>query len=472
MVARVREYIREYRMIQPKDKIIVGISGGPDSVCLLFVLTELKAELDFELLCVHVNHGLRGTESDRDESFVRQLCREKGVPCICYPFDVKREACEKKLTLEEAGRECRYRAFREALEAYGGTKIAVAHHANDQAETMLFHLFRGTGIRGLSGMDPIRGQVIRPLLCVERREIEDWLRERGISFCTDSTNREEIYSRNILRRRVIPCAEREINERAVLHMTETAAELKEIEEYLERQTGSAMQLCVQWDPEGCMVQKELFGKLDPVISGRLLRTCMKRLGKGLKDVERVHIRLLGELFQKQAGRRLDLPGGLWALRVYEGIYICRKRKIPPPPVEEGEICPEIPGFVRIREQEWIFSLEKTEKYKLIQEKTYTKWFDYDKIEQSLKIRRRKPGDYLEINREHGRKKLKAYLIDKKIPAKERDELLLLADGSHILWIPGLRISEKYKVTEYTKRILKVRIRGGEEDDGEDQSDDS
>ena len=193
----------------------------------------------------------------------------------------------------------------------------------------------------------------------------------------------------------------------------------------------------------------------------MLRRCMAELG-GLKDVERVHIEQIRELMEKQTGSRIDLPSGRSARREYEGVRISRGGKPARQQGSPASICPEIPGSVRIRGQIWEFTLLAAEKIEIIPQKTYTKWFDYDKIKKCLEIRGRKPGDYLEINRAHGRKKLKAYLIDEKVPASERDELLLLADGAHIVWIPGHRISEAYKVTEETRNILKVQISGGNE----------
>ena len=469
MISRIRTFIKEKQMIQPKDRILVGISGGPDSVCLLFVLLELKKELDFEVFGVHVNHGLRGAESDQDEQFVRTLCEQQKLSLQVHRCAVKERAEREKISLEEAGRLCRYEVFEEDAKHWNCNRIAVAHHANDQAETMLFHLFRGTGIKGLAAMDAVRGAIIRPLLCVERKEILAWLEERKLSWCVDSTNEEEQYTRNRIRCSILPCAQTYINERSVSHMTQTAEELSEIEAFLEEETEKAFRLCVRQEETGCLVFAQGFGALHAVIQGRLLRKCLG-LQDGLRDVDRRHIRLLQELMEKRTGSCLDLPGDRVAEKRYEGLWIGRaepriKKGITRKasgPQSEGICCSSIPGTCEAGGFTWVFSLENVEKYELIPEKTYTKWFDYDKIEQCLEIRGRLPGDYLEINREHGTKKLKDYLINEKVPARERDELVLLADGNHILWIPGRRISEKYKVTEKTRKILKVQLYGGKE----------
>jgi len=460
--SQVKQYVEKHEMIKPGDKVIAGISGGADSVCLLFMLLFLKEELDFSLAAVHVNHNLRGEEALRDEEFVRRLCEEQGVPLTVRSCQVRERAEREHLTLEEAGRACRYEVFEEEAERQGCSRIAVAHHGDDQAETMLFHLFRGTGLKGLGGMEPVSGKVIRPLLCTGREEILEWLETRGISWCTDSTNEEETYTRNCIRRKILGCAKERINPQAARAMCRTAEELRELEAYLEEETDKAYRLCVRREDKGCFIFREAYKGLPSVIGSRVLRRCFGETG-GLKDVERIHIRLLENLLEKQTGSSLDLPGGRRAIRDYQGVWLVRESADPEKTEEKAEVfSPEIPGIYVVDGETWQFSLENAEKYQIIPEKTYTKWFDYDKIVKSLEIRRRRPGDYLEINREHGRKKLKNYLIDQKIPARERDRLWVLADGEHILWVPGRRISEGYKVTENTRRILKVQIVGGSE----------
>ncbi len=459
MIKRIREYIRENGMIRPKDKVLVGISGGPDSVCLLFALLELVQELDFTLMCVHVNHGLR-EEAIQDEAFVRNLCEAQGIFLVRHTCDVRGRAARENLTLEEAGRMYRYEAFHEDAQAYQCNRIAVAHHANDQAETMLFHLFRGTGIRGLSGMEPVRGKIIRPLLCVEQDEILQWLGERELSWRTDQTNMDQEYTRNRIRHTILSCAQKQINAQSVRHMADTGTELREIERYLEEETEKACQQYVQWEKDSCRILGDVFGQLDPVLRSRLFRRCLKEAGGGLRDMERIHIQLLEALWEKKVGSRLDLPGGRSVYREYTGLCLCCRNPVPENLEKDAPLYPAVPGTYVVGKEKWTFSEEL---FWENTEKTYTKWFDYDKIKKSLEIRRRMPGDYLEINQEHGRKKLKDYLIDQKVPREQRGQILLLADGSHIMWIPGRRISEGYKVTESTKRILKVQIYGGKQD---------
>ena len=472
MQKKMKSFIEEHHMLKKGDCVLAAVSGGADSICLLTVLLGLRQEWDLRLCAVHVEHGIRGEDSLQDARFVERFCESHQVPLEVFHCKAKDYAKAHKMTVEEGARDLRYGFFAKAAEGFGADKVAVAHNQDDWAETMLFHLFRGTGIRGLAGMEPKRDSLIRPLLCVERREIMEWLRAQELSWCEDSTNQEENYTRNRIRHTILSCAREQINEGAVRHMIRTAEELSEIERFLEEADGKAFRLCVREEEREYFIFEEAFRRLQPLLRKRLIRRCLAGLGGGLKDLDRRHIELVEELFEKRTGSRLSLPGGRTGIREYGGVSL--RWEEPETERQEMEELPavEIPGTCGVGDVRWFFSLENAQKDQIIPEKAYTKWFDYDKIENYPVIRRRMSGDYLEINREHGHKKLKDYLIDAKVPAEERDRLLLLADGSHIIWIPGMRISEYYKVTEDTRQILKVQIYGGKEDGGEDPSDDS
>ena len=235
MEKKILNFIEKYHMLQKEDKVIAGISGGADSICLLFVLLRLKEKIGFDVIAVHVNHGLRGESAKRDERFTETFCREWNIPCIVYHENVKEIAVQKKLSVEEAGRLVRRKAFEEVRVRYGGTKIALAHHQNDNAETMLLNLARGTGIRGLSGIRPVNGYMIRPLLGINRKEIEYYLKEHQLSYCEDETNAGDEYTRNRIRHQILPMLEEQVNRQAVRHMNETMEQLNQIRDYLERE---------------------------------------------------------------------------------------------------------------------------------------------------------------------------------------------------------------------------------------------
>ena len=236
---KVTNFINKYQMLEAGDLVAVGVSGGADSVCLLHLLRRVSGEIPCTLLAVHVDHGVR-PEAAKDAAYVEQLCRKMEIPFYLQKVDMNGYAKEHGLSPEEAGRQLRYAAFEEALKEYRregqACKIAVAHNANDRAETMLFHIFRGSGIRGLRSIRPVREHVIRPILCLEREEIERYLAENHLEYCQDSTNEEDEYTRNKIRHHILPYAEREVCSGAVAHMGELADILAETEHYLEGQT--------------------------------------------------------------------------------------------------------------------------------------------------------------------------------------------------------------------------------------------
>ena len=245
---KVQKTIEKYHMIEKGDSIIVGVSGGADSVALLMVLCSLQKEYQINIEAVHIHHGLRGEEADRDALFVKQLCEKWSIPCDVLEFDIAKEAKKRGIGTEEMGRICRYETFYK--KAGKTAKIAVAHHQNDQAETVLLNLCRGAGLTGMSGMSPIRENIIRPFLFVSRKEIEHFLSEKGICYCQDSTNEQNHYTRNKIRLSVLPFLENEINDKAIKHIASAASILSEEETFLEELAAKG-QIATQYvDPSG------------------------------------------------------------------------------------------------------------------------------------------------------------------------------------------------------------------------------
>ncbi len=449
-------------MLLPGERVVAGISGGADSVCLLFVLLEWKKCFGLEFAAVHVNHGIRDRAGE-DARFVEELCKRLEIPFYLRETDVRRLALERKCSEEEAGRDFRYEAFGEAAAAFGADKIAVAHNLNDRCETMLFHLFRGTGIRGLSGIQPVRDEIIRPLLWAERGEIEDYLGQIGQAFCTDATNEEDIYTRNRIRRHILPYAEREVAAGCVQHMGQTAELLSETEDYLERQTREALADCAERAGEACYILDcGAFMTFHPAIRKRMLYQLVKELSPGARDIARIHVTDLCGLFETAGNRRICLPFGISGRREYTRVYL-----------ERGQCGTEITGaeeaFGEVFRKTFrtgftVFPVEdlpRNEENTLIfPENQYTKWFDYDKIKRPPVFRTRGVGDYLTIRDSQGRlchKKLKDYMVTEKIPRDRRERIPVLAEDSHVLWLVGHRISEYYKVDENTKRVLQVQL---------------
>lgn len=460
MIQKIKEFIRKYHMIEENDKIVIGVSGGADSMCLLFVLHELRKEIPMRLLVVHVEHGIRGNEAKEDAQYVREVCRGLGIPFYETSIDCRALAREWHMSVEEAGRAARYEAF----ERECPDKIAVAHHQNDTAETLLFHLFRGTGLRGLGGIPPVRGKVIRPLLCVTSEEIRFYLRKNEIKWREDRTNTCEDYARNRVRGRIIPEA-RKLNGRAVPHMAETALRMREIDEYMMEVSDAvyARYLRESENARKIVLDRRLFTDEKPVIVSYVLQHVLRDLTGKWKDIAAVNLTDIMELAGRQSGRRVHLPYGITASRIYDTVVIEKefellysKDTIPLVVPREGEAI--LPDGRLLRTA--ILTAEETLRMKkngVIPNEVYTKWFDYDKINNSVILRTRQPGDYFYMNSGLDTKKLKSFFIDEKIPIDERNRIFLLADGNHILWILGHRISEKCKITESTERIWEVCV---------------
>ncbi len=429
------EYIRKYEMIKPADRVLAAVSGGADSVCLLVILNRLRDELGAEIGAFHLNHGIRGAEADRDEEYVRELCEKFGIPCIIMHEDVPAYAAEHGLSEEEAGRILRYRDLSEAAGRDGYGRIATAHQRNDDAETVLMNLFRGSGLAGLAGIPPVRDRVIRPLLCFSGSEIREYLTQLGIAWCEDSTNAGDRYLRNRIRNGLIPWVEQNVNANATDHILTMSSFAAGADAYFRE---LAVRI-VSGNSEDGRMPTDVFDAQSDIVKGYIVREMISRTGAPQKDIGENHINAVMSLTGPGGSVHADLPHGLIATRDYDTISVGYAKDEPYFP----DIVPEIRVF-------------PMKKYAQIPKSTYTKWFDYDKIEHTPVFRKRKEGDYIELAGV-GRKTLHRFFIDSKIPEDERDAVPLLADGDHIMWIVGYRISEYYKITEDTGTVMEVKV---------------
>ena len=441
MYQKMKAYVAKYHMLKETDKVIAGVSGGADSVCLLFALIELKKEMGFDLFAVHVHHGLRGEEADRDAEYVTELCRKQGIPLRVYHENVREYAASHKIGEEEAGREIRKKCFAQTMKELDANIIALAHHQNDNVETFIWNLCRGTGLQGLAGIAPVSGNIIRPLLCVKRDEIEEYLKERKISYCTDETNYSNQYTRNRIRNHMIPYMEEQINEQSVSHMAETMEQMRLVNEFVQNESAKYQKNCIVFEDGEWKLLEEPFSNVPAALKANIIRQLLFDITGKRKDIEAVHLKMVEELLEKQVGRKYEFPYEVKAIRSYEGITF-----------QQGEIqVEEVKPEMKMR----IF--EKSEDVATFPQNPYTKWFDYDIIKNTVAIRHREPGDRIVIDKEGRSQKLKQYFINEKIPQSERERIWLVADGEQIMWIVGHRQSQAYQITEKTKTILEIKI---------------
>lgn len=457
MIRQIEQFMKEWHMIPENRRILVGFSGGADSVCLMEVLTELSSVYGWELLAVHIHHGIRGTEADRDAEFVEKYCEKKGIPCEICRLSAVEEARKENIGLEEAGRRIRYRTFETLAETWKAGAIAVAHHENDQAETILFQIIRGSSLAGAGGIHPVQGKIIRPLLCVNRQMIRNFLLERGASWCEDGTNTDVLYTRNRIRHDIMPVLE-QINDGCVRHLSSLALDLQETERFLQKQTEELWNGMVMEEKDRVLLKNEI-NREDPVLQKRVIYKAIEQLSGGKKDLTREHVQQCGKLFAAVCGKEITLPRGLKAWKEQEGVCIGRQKTL----ALQHAVYLQVPGEQVISDK-IIKTCVKPANVVKITEKKYTKWVDYDKIETSLAVRKRETGDFICIDDCGHHKKLKDFLIDRKIPKYKRDSLWIIADGAHVVWIPGVRLGADYRVTRETSRVLEIKITGECEDE--------
>lgn len=457
------ETIRKYSMIPEGTSVLAAVSGGADSMCLLMGLWDLQKSRHFPLRVLHVHHGIRES-ADRDAAFVGAYCREKQIPFELVRCDVPAFARERGMGLEEAARFLRYEALLSSAQSWEKeegrpVRIALAHHLEDQAETVLFHLARGSSLAGVSGMRPVNGRYIRPLLSVSRQEIEAALASRGVTWVEDETNRDLSYARNRIRRQILPEMTRYLNQGAVRHIADFAADAGETEDYLAEVTRKKTEALTLEDG-GIDIKGFLLE--DTFLQKRILYAAITERAGQKKDITSQNVAEVLRLLAVQGNGSCDLPYGLAARKSYGRLYILEKSQ----EIPQGEACvPRAPGDYQIRS--FPFSGRMSD----IPQKKYTKWFDYDKISPAFSFRKRRPGDYLILEEKtvlgdgsevpEKKKTIKKFMIDARMPRSVRDVILLPADGAEILWVPGYRMGARCRVSSRTKTILEITAVGGE-----------
>ena len=421
LVRTAADTIRRYDMLRPGETVLAALSGGADSVSLLLVLQSLG----YEVRAFHLNHCLRGAESDRDEAFCRALCEKRGVPLTVVRVDIA--ALSQGKAVEETARRERYAQLEKAAD---GCKIATAHTADDNLETVLFHLVRGSGARGLAGIPPVRGNIIRPLLNAERREIEAFLRENGQDYVTDSSNLSDDYTRNRLRHSVLPVL-RSINEQAAQAALRLGEQLRQDEACLGGQAERCLQTALRAD--GAYLTAP-FLACHPAVQGRALREAARRAGMPMRDLSQTHIEALERLLSSaDPSAQLDLPHGFAARREYERFRIEKRESLPA--AEAMALAVPFDGV-------WAggnrVKLRKLEKSEVFYKTVNTFCADCGTIDfASLCVRARQTGDRLRLTEKGGSRTLKKLMIDRKIPAAERDALAVIADKNGVIAVQNI-----------------------------------
>ncbi|MBQ8595258.1 MAG: tRNA lysidine(34) synthetase TilS [Oscillospiraceae bacterium] len=447
-IEAVKKVIEHHKMLENCGGIVAAVSGGCDSSVLLHVLWRLSREMGFKILCAHINHNLRGSESDRDEAFVRSLCEKYGIECRVLSANVTEYAEKNRLSTEEAGRKLRYEFFEHcANELCENAKIATAHSLSDCAETYIFNSARGASLSGICGIPPVRGKIIRPLIEFSREQIEAYADEHGVGYVTDSTNLTDEYTRNKIRHGVIPVM-KEINpgfEKAFLRLSKN---LYESRDFIDSE---AEKLLEKSKTEGGFDGK-ILKNAHSALKNRAAAMILENFGFSF-DFERT-LRLAerfgNEDFKEELSKNeyLVQKGGI----VFKGKKPEKSPEISERAFAEGEflISSEKTAEIRILSSD---ELKNSYKFNNIVLKDT---FDFDKIKGNAVIRSRREGDKADIH--GGTKTLKKLFIEEKIPAEERNSVAVVSDDEGVVWVEGLGAARRARTSEKTVNAAEIKIR--------------
>jgi len=439
-------------MLREGDRVIAAVSGGPDSVCLLHCLVELAPEYGIELLAAHFNHKLRGEDSDRDEQFVEDLCKRLNVPLSLAGEDMAAVSRREKGSLEELCRKSRHGFLEGLAREKGFGKIALGHNLDDQAETVLMNVIRGTGIDGLKGIDPVRDCFIRPLIGIERKEIIDFLSARGIPWRTDQSNSENSFRRNSIRNSLIPFIRENYNPSIVDTLGRLANIARSENEFLDSLMEKAAS---SWDPLPGRGMKIPTGELlghHPALRKRIIKSALEGLSPVKGGISHEHISaVLKAAGGKEPGVSLDLPFGISARREYDFLVIERR----PAEGKPFEYAVPIPGTLMLAEAGMAFRFELMHSIPGNFGDSWRAYMDMDKIVHPLVFRNARPGDRIEPFGMEGKKKLQDVFTDTKVPRARRKLIPVLADACSVLWVPGVVSSRRTRVTANTGKVLSV-----------------
>ena len=461
MSEKVMDFIKENSMFSIGDKVIVAVSGGPDSICLLYILNELKEELGISLIGAHINHCLRGDESDKDEKYSKKVCESLNINFYSKKVDINRISKEKNISSEMAGREVRYEFFQELMIKLNANKVALAHNANDQAETILMRIMRGTGIEGMVGIKPVRDKIyVRPILHLSRKEIEKYCEVNNISPRIDKSNLENVYARNKVRLELIPYIQDNFNKDIIKTLNRLSDIVKVDSDYLESISAIEYKKHSDIDKQRVILHRGAFMQHEAIVS-RIIRSALLHIKHDLCNFEKIHISSIIDLQKNDTGKTTMLPQNIIAENCYGDIHIYIKTKADE--VNDTEYS------LNINEKNFINSLNKVIRIEIkpklgfteVKGNDYIRCFDYDKIREPITFRYRKDGDKFMPLGMKGNKKLKDLFMDLKIPKIKRNEIPLICFGDDIGWIVGYRVSEKFKVSKDTKNILQITIESEE-----------
>ena len=430
MLEQVKALTTEYDMFPRGGKVLCAVSGGADSMCLLHLAWTMAEAGGFQVAAAHYHHGMRGEAADADAAFVEAFCRQREIPFVTERGDVYGQAQRLGLGVEETGRRLRYEFLRRAAEELGCNRIATAHNADDNLETLLLHLVRGAGLHGLAGIPPRRGEIVRPLLTTSRADIEAYLEEHRLSHVEDCTNADESYARNSIRRQVVPVL-RQLNPRLTESAAETMGYLRADNDYLNAQAAAA---CAQarWAEDDLVIEARYIAQLPAAIAPRAARRMLEMMGDGNTDCSAAHLKAIVDLAAGEDPSAVAfLPHGRLVQRVYKDLLFTTQSE-PLPPFSPTPL--NLDGETALEGTPWRCRCQATTCP--AEGEPGVLYLSWEAVEGELVLRPRQTGDEIALPRRGGTKTVKKLFIDEKVPRRDRERVPVLADRAGVLAVAG------------------------------------
>ncbi len=474
IIERMRAWFTTTQPLSHGAVLLVGVSGGPDSLCLLHVLAALREQLDFTLHAAHLNHQLRGADSDADAAFVNETARTWDVPVIVESIDVQAYAQRHRLNLHQAAREMRYRWLAELAHAHAAQAVAVAHNANDQAETVLMHLLRGAGSTGLRGMAAVSTfaaehapakhntqrqlTLLRPLLTTTRAEIDHYCRDQRLQPRHDATNTDVQYTRNRIRHELLPQLA-SFNPHIIDSLARTAAIAADEHDFLQQALDATWPTLVQTAPGMISFDGSVWRMLHPALQREALRRAYQHMA-GMETLSWERLEQARHIVGR-TGKRVELPGSIWLVAGYHGAFTLERSDRAPKPIKAPQLPGDeypltVPGSVALANG-WVLTIESASS---LQPSGSDKWhiaLNADLLNEPLMLRRRRPGDRMQIGKGHGHRTLQDMFVDAKIPQPLRAAWPVITTNDAIIWVPGLHAAAAYIATARTRSIVRIQL---------------
>jgi tRNA(Ile)-lysidine synthase len=456
MLEKIRAWIDKYKLLREGDKIVVACSGGPDSLALLHILARFRLEYNCSIVVAHVDHMLRGEESAMEAAFVVDFCAKRNLICYHTAINVPRVIMETGMSGEEAARVVRYQYLRQIAKQIGNAKIATGHHRDDQAETVLMNMLRGAGSAGIRGIQPINGDIIRPLLSVSRSEIVSYCESEQLEPRYDSSNSKLNYLRNRIRIHLLPELEKQYNSTVKDALCKTATIIGDEHDFIQL-TAKNLWTQVVEECENCLfIAAEPMKLVHNAIKREIFRLVIEKKQGSLTGISFYHVETLIEmLFNGRVGSTIQLPGGLTISKSYDGLYIGENPLYQAEKVEYAGQELMVPGKTQVSELGIQVIAEITDTF--VKSQPLVAVFDVDELSLPLFVRTRCIGDRFQPLGFKGSKKVKEFFIDEKVPRQIRDVVPIICDSQGIIWIGGYRQGENGKATDKTKNFLVLRI---------------